>query len=483
MNLQDEMTEYINQLIINQNTTSDRHFQDLVTNKEYEQLLQIVLDLVINNPNASFEQLKQELYQRSDLRNTINDFVYKRSLTPGIILEFGTNYTHQSIIAGLKQEYVILNNNKVFYPRDMESDTIFDLASTSKIFTAIAILKLKEENRLNLFTPIKEIVPDFSSLENVTIYDLLKFNTHIKTKVRVDSAKSKEEAEKILFSAYKHPNQEQYNAYTDIGAMVLKYIVEKISGMPFTSYIYETILKPLKMEDTHLLIPEEKLSRVANENFSMKINKDGLLEATTNNVPGTVQDPKSLAMGISYGIAPGHAGYFSTVKDMYSLAQSLMNQEILNKESIYDMSENVVGKILPNGDSTYYYGSLVFTKQLDSRKLGVYTKMSGKTFMSPGFAGTTLYVDPLNKISLFFASNRLHNRIYDIHPSQLDNIIYGPDGKQTYPLPNDNSEIISLNFTGKKEIIIKQALDLCFQFQLLERLMLNEKNLTRKLTN
>ncbi len=481
MNFSEILKEYINELILNQNKTNNKDFQNLITYEDYEKILTPVLELVKNNPEASFDALKQELYYASNIRELISEFIYQKQLTPGIVLEFGTNHTHQSIVSGLKQEYTILNNNKVFYPLEMEYNSIFDLASTSKIFTAISILKLKEENRINLLTPVKEIIPEFTDLEDTTILDLLKFNKHIKTKVRIDSAKTKEEAEKILFSAYLYPEQEQNNAYTDIGAIILKYVVEKVTHMPFTSYVYETILKPLKMHDTHLIIPEDKIERVANENFSMKIDKNGLVKTTIDNVPGKVHDPKALALGINYGIAPGHAGYFSTVSDMYTLGKSLMNYEILNKESVLSISENLVGKKIKNLDSTYYYGSLVFVKQLDPNRLGVYYKMSGKTFMSPGFAGTTLYVDPLNKISLFMASNRLHNRIYDIYPDYRENIVTNYEtGKQTYMLPNGTIETVSLNFTGKKEIIVKKALDLCIEFKFLEKIMSQEKTLTLK---
>ena len=42
--------------------------------------------------------------------------------------------------------------------------------------------------------------------------------------------------------------------------------------------------------------------------------------------------------------------------------------------------------------------------------------------MSPGFAGTQLVVDPINKITLFVGAPRLHNRIYQISKNQVPNI-------------------------------------------------------------
>ena len=388
----------------------------------------------------------------------IIDFVQNKKLTAGLVLDFGSFDSQNEIIAGSKQEYAILNNKKINIPQKMTYDTIFDLASTSKIFTTLAILKLMEENYLDLFDPIVKYVPE------------LKFKVHIKTKVRIDTAKTKEEAEKILFSAYIYPEQELHNSYTDIGAMILRYVVERITALPFSQYITETILKPLNMNDTYLNVPAEKIDRVANENFSMQINCTGDLIERTDNVPGTVNDPKALAIGASYGIAPGHAGFFSTTHDMITLGNALINYTLLKKETVFNMSENVTGHAMANKYS-YYYGSLVYCKQPDNLKLGVYHKLSGKAFMSPGYAGTSLYVDPLNQICLFLGSNRLHNRIYDIHKNCISNIHTKLDtGKQIYILPNGAEEIVSLDYTKKKELVIQKALDLALQYKLLKQL-------------
>ena len=133
----------------------------------------------------------------------------------------------------------------------IEQDTIFDLASTSKLFTSIAILKLYEDGLIDLYAPITQYDKRFINLRNVTVYDLLKFRIKIKTDKRIDSVKNPKDAERILFSAYPVEMKTLENAYTDIGAMVLKYVIEAASKMSYTDFVNEAIIKYTNMKDTY----------------------------------------------------------------------------------------------------------------------------------------------------------------------------------------------------------------------------------------
>ena len=107
----------------------------------------------------------------------------------------------------------------------------------------------------------------------------------------------------------------------------------------------------------------------------------------------------------------------------------------------------------------------------------MYAPLSGKAFMSPGFAGTTLVVDPVNELSLFIGANRLHNRIYQIHPKWRDKIIVDEHNKKTFIMPDGKENIISADYTKEKEVLVKLALDLALQYQLLEKIFPQEKEM------
>ena len=279
-----------------------------------------------------------------------------------------------------------------------------------------------------------------------------------------------------MFSTYKR-GKELTNAYTDIGAMILRYVVERTTHMSFVEFVNAEIFEKAGMKDTYLNVPEEKLDRVANENYSSIVKNDGTVFTRFDNVPGTVHDAKASVIGHKYGIAPGHAGFFSTKDDMINFANSLIKGEIISKELVLTMGDTACGVELEDNQYTYYYGSLVYLKQPDSNHLSVYYPLSGKAFMSPGFAGTTLYIDPINEISVFIGANRLHNRIYQIHPSQKDNILVDQHNKKTFILPDGTEKIISSDYTREKEIMTRLALDLTLQYQLLEKIYPQEKEM------
>ena len=266
------------------------------------------------------------------------------------------------------------------------------------------------------------------------------------------------------------------NAYTDMGAMILRIVVEKVTNMSFNEFITEMIFKKANMVDTHLIVPSEKIERVANENFSSIVLSDGTVKTNYNNVKGTQHDPKAIAIGAKSGIAPGHAGYFSTKNDMINFANALINEKILTKESLYSMSDTETG-FKDNDKYARFYGSLVFLKQPDPEFLSVYPPLSGKSFMSPGFAGTQLVVDPINKITLFVGAPRLHNRIYQIHKNQIPNIKIDSHNMKTFILPDGSEKIVCSDYTKAKEVLVTLALDLAIQYQLLEKIFTNEKGM------
>lgn len=474
--------KYINLLMKNQMETNIPYLQDVFTRKDYENLLNPVMKTIYENPDSNLSTLKLKIFEQSRLKETIDSFVNNTKITPGLILDFGTFNNRDTILCGNRSEVTFEDGNFIRNELPIEQDTIFDLASTSKIFMAVAILILEENNVIDVFDPVSKYVPEFKNLGNTTIYDLLKFRVSVVTPVRIDSAKTKEEALEILYMSYPR-GEEPANAYTDIGAMILRVLVEKVTHMEFAKFLEMEIFNKCGMIDTFLNVPDYKLKRVANENYSSYINKDGSVFTRYDNIPGTVHDPKANIIGHKYGVAPGHAGFFSSKDDMIKFANALINERIISKKSLYSMSETETG--FKDGDNKYtrFYGSLVYLKQLDPSFLSVYHPLSGKAFMSPGFAGTQLVVDPLNKITLFVASPRLHNRIYQIHPSQMDKIKTDEYNKKTFLMPDGTEKIISSDYTKSKEIIVKKALDLAIEYQLLERLMPTEKemHLVRKL--
>ena len=99
--------KYINTLLKNELDASSPLLEDLFTKKDYEILLKPVLNVIKENPNASITTLRLKLFQRSGLKEIIDNFVNFTKITPGVLLDFGTYKTRDTVLCGKRQECVM----------------------------------------------------------------------------------------------------------------------------------------------------------------------------------------------------------------------------------------------------------------------------------------------------------------------------------------------------------------------------------------
>ena len=217
----------------------------------------------------------------------------------------------------------------------MEKDTICRIYSMTKPLTSVAVMMLVEEGRLSLSDRVDRFIPEF---KNVKVYkggtvdrpDLVEPSRpmtvkHLLThtagltygwgndnvadlyrKAKVFDVASLKE---FIDKAAKLPlvaNPGERFEYS-IGIDVLGYLVQVVSDMPFDRFVQERILDPLKMSDTHFVLPDAKRSRLA-KIYGLR---DGKLQA----VDGL--DAK--------GVPFGGMGLFSTIADYARFAQMLAN--------------------------------------------------------------------------------------------------------------------------------------------------------------
>lgn len=482
-------SRYIDTLYANQNNTDTPHLKDMYSKEEYNMLISDIVFLLKEYPNQDILFYREELFKRSKISEVINSFLYKLKLTPGFVITFGSKLNKETIVCGNKQEVLFENGSLIDSPTTMTKDTIFDLASTSKLLTAISVLKLCECGLINLDDPITNYVHQFSKLNDVTIFDLLTFKVPIKSTERIDKAKTLKEAYQRVCTLEKESDHEPTFPYTDMGSIALRYVIENVTHMPLVEFINEEILKKCNMKSTYLNVPEELRCLVANENYSSIVDANGKIITDYSTPPGVVHDAKTKALGHALGIAPGHAGFFSTAEDLDKLARNIMDYKLLNKEHTLMLGQNFVGTTVKNtqGNEVYncHHGILTYSKQKCPNHLSLVRPfLSGKAFASPGFTGTCLCVDPLNEISTAIGTNRLHNRIYKTNPQYINQIVKHPDGETQYTDPFTNeTKIISKEYAHKSVSITQITMRLALQYRLLEQ-VLNQKeelNLTKQL--
>ncbi len=280
----------------------------------------------------------------------------------------------------------------------MRDDTIFDMASISKLFTSIAVLQLAERGRLSIDTPVSRFFPEFAVGDKaaITVKMLLThtsgFDADPVPSLWAGYPDIPSRRQAVLNSALKNKPGTTY-LYSDINLLTLGFIVEKLSGKPLDQVVRERITAPLGMTDTGYNPPASKLPRIAATEFEANPPR-GL-------VRGSVHDENAWSLG---GVA-GHAGVFSTASDMAVLCQAILNggsyrgHRILNPETVRQMMTNYNQQFPDDShglgfelDQPWYMGALASPVS------------AGHT----GYTGTTLVIDPESRSFALLLTNRVH---------------------------------------------------------------------------
>ena len=469
--LEEELKQYVDNLYENQGDLPE--LKGLFTKKEYYQLLKPVVELLEEKKGYTIDEMREILYKKSQIEEGIKEIINKKDMAPGIVLKYGTKDFEETIVTGNRQEVTIDSNGNIIPAvEEMTEDTIFDLASTTKLFTSLSILKLIQDGVIRIDDKVIKYAPQFKNLGDVTIFDLLSFRVPIKTSQRIDTAGSKKQATDILYGIEVDKNNPNLRPYTDMGAMVLKYVIQGATKEGYYQYVEENILKPLFMFDTHAQIPTNKLDKTANNNLSGKLFGSGIYVIDRNCPRGVVHDYKARIMESWKGDLTGHAGMFSTPEDMVKLIQGILKGVIIDKRLLEEMAINRTGKKYYDETGEHFVQFLGFFSHLKnpiSEESSVYLALNKYAQSFPGYTGIYALIDPLDEIYLFQAANRLHNRAIFIDPSQKDKIIVNGDGKKSILLPDKRIITDSSRFAWDRDpAIIIPATRLVLQYKMLE---------------
>ena len=347
----------------------------------------------------------------------------------GLSIAYGTDTLCETALYGRAQEVTLGANGFESLTRPLSEDSLFDLASLSKLMTAAAVMKLVEQKKLSLDECVGEIDPRFVHLRQVSVFDVLSFRAGLKTPGRIDDPCGREESLRRLFET-QQCELPAVRVYSDINAMVLKYVVEAKSGRPFGDYLMDALFAPSGMYDTYAIVPESEKHRCVCYNYEHRIAGD-CFTLRTDTPLGAPHDPKALALSLDGRDLCGHAGLFSTRKDMIRFAQALLGGELLSRETLLTIATNYTGR--DNGDGTWrqYLGFQCFTKHPYQHLSEVPEWMQEQSIGLSGFTGNHLSLDPIKNRFVLFLGNRCHNRISNIIPPKGETFVHygiGEDG-------------------------------------------------------
>jgi CubicO group peptidase (beta-lactamase class C family) len=292
-------------------------------------------------------------------------------------------------------------------PLPMEKEAIFDLASLTKpLATTLAVMKLVEDNLLDLDEPISSLIKPFQWRDKADITPRLLLNhssglpdwkPYYLELIKLPLEERKPAVRCLIMEESMHEEPQTESLYSDLGFIVLEWIIEIIARKDLSSFLNETFYRPLRLKTIHL------------DNVTVEsMNKKGLYVATEHCpwrkeiMQGHVHDENAYALG-GYS---GHAGLFGKAYDIFTLTATLVNiyhgsnSSLLKNKTVTTFLSRQ--RIVP--DSTWALGWDTPSKNNSSS--GDY--FSSNSIGHTGFTGTSIWIDLEKKITVIFLTNRIH---------------------------------------------------------------------------
>ena len=325
---------------------------------------------------------------------------------------------------------------KTAYAMDGEAgeNSVFDLASLTKLFTGLCAMRLKEEGLLDFSRSVFSFDRRFTGLKDVTVEQLMSFALELRTPGRVDACGSREEALTCLFGTTAVGKPEA-RAYSDIPSMVLKYVIEAAADMPFMECVRQTVLRPAGMTETWALVPPERLPDCQCYAGEHRIEKGKRLHRRDPE-PGIPHDPKAALIQAGTEDLCGHAGLFSTTADMVRFCRAVLAEKIVSRASLKEMALNRTGRRLEDGTYSQFLGYQCYVRHPVQYYSEIPRYMGRQAFGNAGFTGNHLSVDPEHGTFTLFLGNRVKDRLTVLIPESgktLESYGLNANGSGTFP--------------------------------------------------
>jgi CubicO group peptidase (beta-lactamase class C family) len=290
--------------------------------------------------------------------------------------------------------------------------TLFDMASLTKVVaTTTAAMILEDEGKLDLNAPVHNYLPELSDTAKarITVRMILTHSGGF-------------EAFAALWRDYRGRAAylEQINArplaytpgdstvYSDWDFILMGLIIERITGMPLDQFVATRVWQPLQMRDTRFNplasapLPADSSCTAAYSADNPLLARIAMTEVDTVyrhiHVHGIVHDENACALG---GVA-GHAGLFSSVRDVAVFSQLLLNGGQYGGVRLIQPTTVARWTARQGPSSSRAIG---WDTPSDRSSAGHY--FSFRSFGHTGFTGTSIWIDPERGVFVVLLTNRV----------------------------------------------------------------------------
>jgi len=300
--------------------------------------------------------------------------------------------------------------------RPTDAETLFDLASVTKLFATAAFMTVVEQGKVSLDDAVRHVLPEFSGVrpiqpyedpldwgktvsvtnqpgtvdaDKVTFRNLLVHNSGLPAWRAFKDQPDAQAALQLAFDTFfSYPTGERI-VYSDVGLILLGVAVSRLTGSPLDETIYQRVTQPLGL-GAHFqpAAPLQSSQNVAPTEFCKWRGR---------RIVGEVHDESAWRLG---GVA-GHAGMFAHARDVAAFGQSFLDASLLRRETIAEMT-----RLQAEFDAVRRgLGFALWSPDPEASS----NPFSPATFGHTGFTGTCLWVDPQRDLVVVLLTDDVYN--------------------------------------------------------------------------
>src|SRR5437764_12534330 len=289
----------------------------------------------------------------------------------------------------------------------VDASTMYDLASLTKVIaTTTAAMILEEEGKLDISRTVQSYLPEFNAPDkaSITVRMLLTHRGGLEAFAPLwKDVRGRADYLRQINARPLASTPGTRMVYSDWDFILMQDVIERITGTTLDAFVAARVFGPLGMTST-------RFTPDTTDAALMRRIAPTELDSLRGQIHGTVHDPNAWALG---GVS-GHAGLFSTARDLAVFAQMLLNGGSYKGTHIVT-AQTITRWTAPQ--DPHSSRALGWDTPSDVSSAGRY--FSPRSFGHTGFTGTSIWIDPERGVFVILLMNRVNPRGLATRHAQL----------------------------------------------------------------